>query len=309
MGLILGGLLTSLISWRWVMFINVPFGLAVSLLAPRVVQEPERHPGRLDVPGAALATTGTAALVYGFIRAARDWADPLALGSFAAAALLLSGFVLVELRTERPLLPLGLLATRVRAGGYAAMALVAAAMFGMFFFVTQYLQVVLGYSAMRAGLAFLPLTVPLFAAARTVPRLVPRWGPGLFLLTGPLLIGAGMLLLTRLGPDSRFATGVLPALLLFGFGAGSTMAPLSLTILHGVRPEESGAASGTLQTMQQVGGALGTAVLLTAFSAAEHPGPAGFAHGVAVAMGWGALAVGLAWAVLALVVRPRGRLE
>jgi EmrB/QacA subfamily drug resistance transporter len=313
-GLIVGGLLTSWLSWRWVMFINVPFGVVVTLLAPRVIQEPERHTGRLDLGGAVTATGGMVALVYGFIRAATvGWGDTVTLVCFGAAAVLLTVFVLVERRVAQPLLPLSLLADKVRAGGYAAMALLAAGMFGMFFFVTQYLQNGLGMSPMKAGFAFLPLAVPIFAGARLAPRLVPRFGARPFLLAAPLLLIAGMALLARADAHTTYATGVLPSLVLFGLGAGFTMVPLSLTILSSVKPEESGAASGTLQTMQQAGGSLGTAVGITAFThATSHPstlpGVAGvhatLAHGVSLAMTCSlGLAVG-SFLVLALFVRP-----
>jgi len=310
-GMILGGVLTSYFSWRSVMFINVPFGLVVVLLAPRLIVEPERHRRRLDVTGAVTATLGTGTLVYAFIRAATSgWGAPATLGCFAVAVLLLALFLLVESRSPQPLLPLHLVAQRVRGGGYLAMLLTAATMFGMFFFVTQYLQLVLGYSPLRTGFAFLPLAVLIFAGARIAPRLVPRFGTRYFLTGGPLCLLAGLLLLTRIGPATAYAPGVLVPMLLFGLGAGFTMVPLSLTILAGVRPEESGAASGTLQTMQQVGGALGTAVLLTVFSSAtRHPAPGEsahtlFAHGVSAAMGVGAGLVTVALAVIVTLVRP-----
>jgi EmrB/QacA subfamily drug resistance transporter len=310
-GMILGGVLTSYFSWRSVMFINVPFGLAVVLLAPRLIREPERHRSRLDVTGAVTATLGTGTLVYAFIRAATSgWGAPVTLGCFAAAVLLVALFLLVESRSPQPLLPLHIVAQRVRGGGYLAMLLVVASMLGMFFFVTQYLQLVLGYSPLRTGFAFLPLAVLIFAGARIAPRLVPRFGTRYFLFGGPLFLLAGMLLLTRVGPATPYAPGLLLPMLLFGLGAGFTMVPLSLTILAGVRPDESGAASGTLQTMQQVGGALGTAVLLTVFSSAtRHPAPgqsahAVFAHGVSAAMGVGAVLVATALVVIVTLVRP-----
>ena len=310
-GMILGGVLTSYFSWRSVMFINVPFGLAVVLLAPRLIREPERHRSRLDVTGAVTATLGTGTLVYAFIRAATSgWGAPVTLGCFVAAVLLFALFLLVESRSPQPLLPLHIIAQRVRGGGYLAMLLTAAAMFGMFFFVTQYLQLVLGYSPLRTGFAFLPLAVLIFAGARIAPRLVPRFGARYFLIGGPLCLLAGMLLLTRIGAATPYAPGVLVPMLLFGLGAGFTMVPLSLTILAGVRPDESGAASGTLQTMQQVGGALGTAVLLTVFtSATRHPASgesphALFAHGVSAAMGVGAVLIATALTLIVTMVRP-----
>ncbi|MEY9937811.1 MFS transporter [Streptacidiphilus sp. MAP5-3] len=314
-GLILGGMLTSWFSWRWVMFINVPFGLVVTLLAPRVIQEPARHGGRLDLGGALAATGGMVSLVYGFIRAATGgWTTPLTLGCFGAAVVLLTVFVLVERKVAQPLLPLSLLTDRVRAGGYAALGLIAAAMFGMFFFITQYLQNGLGLSPIRAGFAFLPLAVPIFVGARLAPRLVPRLGARPFLLAAPLLLLSGLALLTRINAHTAYTSGILPSMLLFGFGAGFTMVPLSVTILGSVRPEESGAASGTLQTMQQVGGAVGTAIGTTAFTAAlRHPvggpGAAGahatLAHGVSIAMTCSAALVLVAFVVLAGVVAPK----
>ncbi|QMU68554.1 MFS transporter [Streptacidiphilus sp. P02-A3a] len=310
-GMILGGVLTSYFSWRSVMFINVPFGLAVVLLAPRLIREPERHRNRLDIAGAVLATLGTGTLVYAFIRAATSgWGAPVTIGCFVAAALLVALFLLVETRSPQPLLPLHLVSQRVRGGGYLAMLLTAASMFGMFFFVTQYLQLVLGYSPLRTGFAFLPLAVLIFAGARIAPRLVPRFGTRYFLIGGPLCILAGLLLLTRIGAATPYAPGVLAPMVLFGIGAGFTMVPLSLTILAGVRPAESGAASGTLQTMQQVGGALGTAILLTVFSSAtRHPAPgetahALFAHGVSSAMGVGSVLIATALTLILTLIRP-----
>ncbi|MEY9963708.1 EmrB/QacA subfamily drug resistance transporter [Streptacidiphilus sp. MAP12-16] len=312
-GMILGGVLTSYFSWRSVMFINVPFGLAVVLLAPRFIREPERHSSRLDLAGAITATLGTGTLVYAFIRAATaGWGAGSTLGCFAAAVLLLAGFVALEARTAQPLLPLHLLTQRVRGGGYLAMLLTPAAMFGMFFFITQYLQNVLGYSPLRTGFAFLPLAVLIFVGARLAPRLVPRYGTRPFLFTGPLFLLTGLLLLTRVGASTAYAPGILVPMLLFGVGAGFTMVPLSLTILAGVRPQEAGAASGTLQTMQQAGGALGTAVLLTVFSSATRH-PAGrtphelFAHGVSAAMGVAAVFLLAALLVIVAVIRPHGR--
>ena len=313
-GMILGGLLTSYFSWRSVMFINVPFGLAIVLLAPRLIREPERHPSRLDLPGAVMATLGTGTLVYAFIHAATaGWSAGSTLLAFAAAALLLAGFVLWEARgAAQPLLPLHLLRDRVRGGGYLTMLLLPAAMYGMFFFVTQYLQNVLGYSPLRTGFAFLPLAVLIFVGARTAPRLVPRLGARPFLVGGPLLLLTGLLLLTRIDATTAYASGILPSMALFGAGAGMTMAPLSITILAGVRPEESGAASGTLQTMQQAGGALGTAVLLTVFtSATRHPDGRSphelFAHGVSAGMGVAAVFIAVALLLVLTVVRPGGR--
>jgi predicted MFS family arabinose efflux permease len=214
-------------------------------------------------------TLGTTSLVYGFIRAAEaGWNDGLTLSAFALAALLLTGFVAVERRARQPIMPLRLLAGRTRAGAYLNMLLLPAAMIGMFFFLTQFVQVVLGFSPIEAGLAFLPLTVAIFAVSHVMPRLLPRRGPRPFVVAGAALIAAGMVWLSWISADSDYAGGLLGPLLLLGVGAGFSLVPLSMLILSGVRGEDTGAASGLLQTMQQVGGSLGIAVLVTVFGSA-----------------------------------------
>ncbi len=318
-GLILGGVLTTEASWRWVFFINVPFGVAVVVLTPLVIRAPERIRGKLDVPGALSATAGTVALVYGFIRAASNgWSDGAAIGSLAAAVVLLVGFVLIETRAEQPLVPLGLLTQRARGGSYLALLLVAASMFGMFFFLTQYLQNTLGYSPLRAGFAFLPFAVFMFVGAAVVQPLVAKVGGLAVLLGGTVLVILGLLWLTQVGTGTGYAGGVLGPVVLFGLGGGLAFVPLSLAILGGVPPEDSGTASGLLQATQQVGGSLGTAVLVTFFNNAyRHPGGTvltnpllearrALAHGVDVTMGVSALfAAGALLLALALIRLPR----
>jgi EmrB/QacA subfamily drug resistance transporter len=302
-GLILGGVLTDWFSWRWVLFINVPVGAVVLLLAPMFLQETERHRGRLDVAGAATSVTGMVALVYGFIRAAdAGWSDTTTLLSYALGVVMLAAFVAVETRARQPVVPLRLLADRARAGAYLNMLLLAAAMFGMFFFLVQFLQNTLGLGSLTAGLAFLPMTGLLFGVARLAPRLVPRFGVRPLMLTGMPIIVAGMLWLTRLSATSGYATGVLGPMILFGLGAGLVFLPLTLTILSGVRREDAGAASGMLQTMQQVGGALGMAVLVSVFGTAARHG--GAVHGTAVAFGVAAVFIVVGLAVVAVFVRP-----
>jgi EmrB/QacA subfamily drug resistance transporter len=305
-GLILGGVLTDWASWRWVLFVNVPVGIAVLLLAPVFLEETERHRGRLDVTGAITSVTGMVALVYAFIRAAdTGWGDGATLGTLAAGLVLLGAFLAVESRAEQPVVPLRLFADRSRAGAYLNMLLLAAAMFGMFFFLVQFMQNGLGFSPFRAGLAFLPLTLPLFAMARLAPRLVPRFGTRRLMLTGLPLIVAGMLWLVRLSPDGAYASGPLPSMLLFGLGAGLVFMPLTLTILSGVRREDSGAASGVLQTTQQVGGSLGMAVLVAVYGTATRHG--GLAHGMSTTFAVGALFTGVALLVALFVIRPPAR--
>lgn len=302
-GLILGGGLTDWVSWRWVLFINVPIGVAVLLLAPVFLEETERNRGRLDLAGAVTSVTGTGALVYAFIRAAgAGWGDSTTLLAFATGLALLTAFVVVESRAAQPVVPLRLFADRARAGSYLDMLLLAAGMFGMFFFLVQVLQNGLGFSPIEAGLAFLPMTGSLFTVARLAPRLVARHGPRRLMLTGLPVMLAGMAWLTRLTPSSGYATGAFGPMLLFGLGAGLVFLPLTLTILSGVRREDSGAASGMLQTTQQVGGALGMAVLVSVFGTASRHG--GAFHGVDVAFEAAAVFTVVALAVAAAVIRP-----
>jgi EmrB/QacA subfamily drug resistance transporter len=293
-GLIVGGALTEWGSWRWVLFINIPFGLAVALLAPRVLRadrpaDQARRAGHLDLPGAVTATAGTTALVYGFIRAAGGgWGDRLTIGTVAAAIVLLGGFVWIETRAGRPLMPLRLFAERNRAIGYLNFLVMPAGMLAVFFFLTQFLQEVLRLSPMRTGFAFLPMAVVMFAVVRTLPRLIPRFGPKPIIITGAALLLIAFAWLTRISAGSTYAAALLGPMVLLGFGAAFAGSPLNVVIMSGVRPEDSGAASGILQTMQQVGGSLGLAIIVNVFGAAirhsaQQAAPAVLAHGMAVA--------------------------
>ena len=268
-GLVVGGLLTDLISWRWGMFVNVPIGLALVALAPRVLPETERRQGRFDLAGAATSTLGMTALVYGFVRAAQDgWGETLTVASFAAGAVLLAAFVVIERRAEQPITPLRLFASRTRTGALIARMLVVGGMFSMFFFVTQYLQGVLGYDPLRAGLAFLPMTLVMFATVQVVPRLVRRIGPERLLVGGLAVALAGMAWLSALSAGSPFATGVAAPLVLLGVGMGAALAPLTAAGIAGVAERDAGAASGLVNVAQQLGGSLGLAALVTVFASA-----------------------------------------
>jgi EmrB/QacA subfamily drug resistance transporter len=263
-GLIVGGMLTDWASWRWVLFINVPVGVAVVALAPLVLRETERRPARLDVAGAITSVAGMVALVYAFIRAAdAGWGDRYTLGAFVAGVLLLAAFLAIESRAAQPVVPLRLFMSRVRSGAYLIMLLLAAAMFGMFYTVIQFTQTGLGLRPLGAGLAFLPLTGVLFTVARLAPRLIRLYGSRRLMLVGLPIIAVAMLWLTRLSPASGYTADLLGPLVLFGLGAGLSFLPVTVTILSGVEAADSGAASGTLQTMQQTGGALGVAVLVS----------------------------------------------
>jgi MFS family permease len=226
LGLILGGVLTSGVSWRWVLFINVPIGLAVIVLAPRFVTEPPRRAGRLDLPGALLSTAGLASLIYGFIRigAGSSGVGEIA-GVFLAASVLLSVFVAVEVRSSAPLLPLHLILDRTRGLIYLVLLCISAAVFGMFFFVSQYAQEGLHYSALTTGLAFLPLTAAIFGLSRIMSRVLARTGPRPPLLCGTVLIAGSLLWLSQTSVSQGYLDGIFGPLLLFGIGPGSPTSP------------------------------------------------------------------------------------
>jgi EmrB/QacA subfamily drug resistance transporter len=321
LGLVLGGVITEWLSWRWVLFINVPIGLAVLAVTPLFVGETPRLPGRFDLAGALTATAGVTALVYGFIRAASSgWGDHVALAAFAGAAALLGFFVLTETRARQPITPLRLFADVSRAGSFLARLLLIAGMFGVFFFLTQFLQKVMGFSPLRAGVAFLPMTIALFAASRLAPRLMPRAGTKPLMIAGMLPAIASMAWLWRVTPATGYASGVFGPMLLLGLGMGLVFVPLTTTSLAGVPAADSGAASGLVNMLQLVGGALGLGVLVAVYGtasrhAASHP-LAGLTplaasqqvltHGIAAAFGFAAiLDVCSLLVILALIRKPR----
>jgi predicted MFS family arabinose efflux permease len=270
LGLVLGGVITEWASWRWVLFVNVPIGAAVLLAAPRFLGESQRRPGRFDLAGALTSTGGMAALVYAFIRAASaGWGDPLSLGAFGAAVVLLGFFLLTESRAAQPITPLRLFADRGRSGSYLARLLLVAGMFGMFFFLTQFVQDILGFSPLRAGLAFVPMTAVLFTVSRAAPRLLGRFTPKVLMVSGLLPVVAGMAWLARITPATGYLPGVLGPMLLLGAGMGVVFVPLTMASLAGVHPEDSGAASSMVNVTQQVGGSLGLAILVTVYGTAS----------------------------------------
>jgi EmrB/QacA subfamily drug resistance transporter len=265
-GLIAGGLLTQWFGWRSVLFINVPFGVTVIALASRYLSEPTRHRARLDLPGAVTATAGTAALVYGFTNAAaHGWSTTATVISLVAGALLLATFLLIETRTAQPLLPLRLFADRDRAAAYAGMFLGPMVGMSMFFFLTQYLQEVHRLTALRTGFAFLPLAVMVFVFSRLTPRLLARFGPKTMAPTGTAALVAAVAVLTQVTTDTGYFPLLLVAMLLMGAGMGMAFSPLNVVIMGNVAPQDAGAAGGALQTVQQTGGSLGLAILVTIF--------------------------------------------
>jgi EmrB/QacA subfamily drug resistance transporter len=309
-GLVLGGMLTDWISWRWGLFVNVPIGLAIVLLAPRFLPETERRSGRFDVTGALTSTFGMTAMVYGFVRAASDgWLDRFTLASFAAGALLLAAFVVTERRAEQPITPLHLFASRQRSGAYIARVLVTGGIFSSFFFMTQYLQGVDRYSALQAGLAFLPMTAVMFAMGRVVPSLVRRFGDAPVLIAGLTIAVLGLGWLSRLSAGTGYFPHIAVPLAILGIGIGIAFTPLTTAAIAGVAARDAGAASGLLNVSQQVGGSLGLGILITLFAAAESGSTSSarqeLAHAVSVSLTGSVVFLALALAVVvALIRRP-----
>ena len=294
LGLILGGALTSWVSWRWVLFINVPIGLAIIALAPRFVPEAPRNGGRLDLAGAALVTGGLGSLIYGFIRLAEHGSTSITIASFVLSTVLLTSFVHVECHQSQPLLPMRLLTDRLRGPAYLTMMMVPAVMYGIFFFISQYLERGLHFSAIQTGFAFLPLSVIIFASSRITPRLVARIGARPILLFGLVDLTVASIWIAHATPSQGYLIGIFGPLVMFGIGAGSCFLPLSVTILAGVPRGDAGAASGMLQTMQQTGAALGVAVLTSVAAS----------HGRSVALLTGAGFTLVALAIAFFSIRP-----
>jgi EmrB/QacA subfamily drug resistance transporter len=307
-GLALGGVLTGLLSWRWVFFVNVPVGVALAILVPIVLRETERREGRLDIAGAISSTVGMTALVFGLVRAASSgWGNPLAIASFALAAVLLGFFIRHERRTREPLLPLRLFSDRKRVGAYLALLLVVAGNFGTFFFSTQFIQGVLHFSPLQAGAAYLPLAAMILITVRIVPRLLKRWEPWRLILTGTFTQAVALFWLSRLSPESTYLGGLLGPLVLIGLAGGLCIMPLNVTALSGVERKESGAASGLAQTMISVGGSLGLAILVTVFGAASS-GTGGFGEtfmrGITLALRTAAGFATAGFIVTVVLIRP-----
>ncbi|MFF0217380.1 MFS transporter [Streptomyces vinaceus] len=266
-GLILGGFLTEYLNWRWTFFVNIPFAIIAAVGAWMIIREPAggRNRAPLDIPGVILSTTGLVALVYGFTRAeSAGWSDTVTVAMFVASAVLLAAFVFVESRVKSPLLPLRVLLERNRGGVYLSLGLAVIAMFGLFLFLTYYLQVVKGFSPVKTGFAFLPMIAGMITGSTQIgARLMTRVAPRLLMGPGFLLAATGMLLLTQLEVGSSYPALILPAQLLLGLGMGTAFMPAMSLATHGVNPADAGVASAMVNTSQQVGGAIGTALLNT----------------------------------------------
>jgi EmrB/QacA subfamily drug resistance transporter len=268
-GLILGGVLTTYLSWRWVFFVNVPIGVAVILAAPRVLSESARRRGRFDLPGAITGTLGLAALVYGLTSAATTpngvshWGDTKVVASLTAAVVLLVSFVLIEWRSKHALMPLRIFNNRNRSGAYLIMLCIGTAMFGMFFFLTVFVQTVWGYSALRTGIAYLPMVATIMAMAGVSAQLVPRIGARPLMLAGSAIGAGGMYWLSRINEHSTYVNGLLGPIIVTAIGLGMLFMPVTLVALSKVEDKDAGLASSLLNTGQQVGGAIGLALLGT----------------------------------------------
>jgi EmrB/QacA subfamily drug resistance transporter len=268
-GLIAGGLLVTYASWRWVMFINVPIGLAVAAMAMRVLPRTGRRAGRFDVPGAVTATAGVASLVYGLSNAAATpdgvshWGDAKVIAALAAAAALLAAFAVIETRSADPLLPFRVLRSRDRAGAYLISLCVGTALLGMFFFLTLFIQDVWGYSALRTGLAYLPFVPVVLAATVVTQQAVTRIGARPLLIAGSAVAAGGMFWLSRITENSGYADGMLGPVLVLGAGLGVLFVVIFLAGLTKVSDSDSGVASSLVNVGQQVGGSIGLAVIGT----------------------------------------------
>jgi EmrB/QacA subfamily drug resistance transporter len=285
-GLLLGGALTDLLDWRWCLYVSILFALPAALAGMRLLHHvPAATRPKLDILGVALASTGLLALVFALARSETDgWGDPVIVTALAMSAPLLVLFVLWQRRAAHPLLPLRVVAHRDRGGSFLAIAFATAGLYGVFLFLSFYLQATKGFTATETGLAFLPISlsiVPAMAIANT--RLLPRTGPRPLVPLGLLTSALGLLLLTRIGVDTAYASHVLPALLLIGIGFGLAVGPSFQTATSDVPVSDSGVASAMVNTSQQIAASIGTALLSTIAATAESP-----VDGYATAFAWAA---------------------
>ncbi len=302
-GLILGGTLTEYASWRWCLGVNTPIAIAAALLAVKFVHESKASgDNSYDIPGVVTATAGLFSLTYGFNEAAtKGWSSTTTISFLIAAVVLLIIFVAIESKVANPLMPLRVVTERNRGGSYLGSLVVGAGLFSMFLFLGLYLQVILGYSPLKSGFAFLPFTAGIIVFAGIASQLLPKFGPRALMVPGLIAAGVGLLLMTRITPDTSYTTHVLPSLLIMSSGMALVFIPLTSTSLHAVSSHDTGVASAMLNTSQQVGGSLGTALLntiaatattsyITANSALGERLPA-FAttHGFVVAFRWSAV--------------------
>jgi EmrB/QacA subfamily drug resistance transporter len=316
-GLVLGGVLTQALSWRWCLYVNLLIAVPLATASFRLLRNERRlDRPRIDVAGVALASTGFFAVVYGFSNAETDaWSAPITIAALSASVVLLAAFVVVEKRVRHPLLPLHIVRDRARGGAYASMAIVGCGIFAIFLFLTFYMQQNLGFTPLQSGLGFLPMTLAVVITAPTVQtRVLPRTGAKPVILGGLTLGIVAMLSFTRLSSDGSYAGQVLPGLILAGIGLASVFASSISTATLGVGRTDAGVASAMVNTSQQIGGSIGTALLSTIFAGAtaayisNHPSAAGRAgaaslHGYTTGFAWAAAIFGLGLLV-ALAILP-----
>ena len=267
LGLLLGGVLTSLESWRWVFFINLPIGIFVLLMIPRVIKASVRQTGSLDLPGGLTVTAGMMSLVYGLSRAgSHSFSDSQTIIFLVLAAVLLVAFVVLEARNPHALMPLHIFANRVRSAVYGISLTIGASIFSVFFFLTLFVQQILGYSPLRAGIGFLPLTAGIVIMAIITSRILGKVGARIPMAAGALVAAGGLFWASHLSPTSGYVSAVLAPTLVLAFGLGAIFVPLSLLAVSGVTPNETGLASALLNVGQQIGGSLGLAILVNVAS-------------------------------------------
>jgi EmrB/QacA subfamily drug resistance transporter len=316
-GVVAGGLLTTYASWRWVFFVNVPIGLALVIGARYALPESRRHPRRWDLPGAVTGTAGLGLLIYGLTRAATGpdgiahWSDATTIAALAGAAAALLAFVAIEARSAQPLLPLWIFANRTRTGVYLILVCLASVFFAMFFFLTLFTQVVWGYSPLRGGLAYLPFIGAFIVSAGVCTRLAPRLGARVPITVGAVLAPAGMFWLSRVHEHSQYLTGVCLPMVVFAAAAGLIFVPLTTILVAGISDEHAGVASSMFNVGQQVGGAVGLAVIGSVAwttvsdhlrqSPATLAGQPGYGHALSFGVTQ-ALTIGAGTTVLALII-------
>ena len=304
-GLVLGGLVTEAISWRWTLFINVPIGLIALTAAPRLIAETPAHRGRFDMVGAITAVGTATGAVYAIINASsHGWASPATLIAFLAAAVSLIVLLAAESRVPDPMLRLGLLRHRSRVAALIVVTLAFGAQNGMFFLIVQYLQLQSGFSPLRAGAAFLPLTLGVLAMSRVVARLVARFGARRLVLVGVTLLSASFLSMSFVPAHGPYAVWLFLPLAVNGLGMGALFMPAASLVVADVPSHETGAASGLLQTTQQLGGAIGLAVIASVYTAAHHG--ASFVDGITPAL-LTATGLSLSGALIVALLVPRQR--
>lgn len=264
-GLILGGTLTEFFSWRWCLGVNTPIAIIAATLAIRFVHESKAQgDNTYDIPGVLTATAGLFSLTYGFNQAATNgWSDSHTIAFLVGAVVLLGLFIAIEKRVENPLMPLRVVTERNRGGSYLGSLVVGAGLFSMFLFLGLYLQVILGYSPLKSGFAFLPFTAGIIVFAGIASTLLPKFGPRPLMVPGLIAAGIGLLMLTRITPETSYLTHVMPSLLIMSSGMALVFIPLTSTSLHAVSHHDTGVASAMVNTSQQIGGSLGTALLNT----------------------------------------------